>query len=204
MLSVNHGLSKPCRQLVAAGRDYGSRFPCATKNRRREYLWEMAYKEGVNSDFFCPSTFTACNAGCSVNGLWLSKSFPLTNPCIQLCRGANKRSRMDFRHSSLETDPLASASRPSSESTLATWAAAVLPDAQRSPRIVRSPWLGSGCLRGFGVYGVDQELFLASYCVLGRATASPLSNGKVAAVHGLTDRRTQKPAHASVPHAQPP
>lgn len=24
----------------------------ATKNREGEYLWEMAYKEGVNSDFF--------------------------------------------------------------------------------------------------------------------------------------------------------
>lgn len=65
----------------------------------------MAYKEGVNSDFFCPFTSTACNAGCSVNGLWLSKSFPLTNPCIQLCRDANKRPSIDFRHSSLETDP---------------------------------------------------------------------------------------------------
>lgn len=62
----------------------------------------MAYKEGVNSDFFCPFTSTACNAGCSVNGLWLSKSIPLTNPCIQLCRDANKRSNMDFHHSSLK------------------------------------------------------------------------------------------------------
>lgn len=70
----------------------------------------MAYKEGVNSDFFRPFTFTPRNAGCSVNGLWLSKSFPLTNPCIQLCRDANKRPSMDFHHSSPETDPLASGS----------------------------------------------------------------------------------------------
>lgn len=80
----------------------------------------MAYKEGVNSDFFCRFTFKACNAGCSVNGLWLSKSFPLTNPCIQLCRDANKRSSMDFRHSSLETDPLASGPRQVTVQPLAT------------------------------------------------------------------------------------
>jgi hypothetical protein len=51
MHSVTHGLSKPYRRLAATGRDYDSRFACATKNRRREYLWEMPYKKGAKSDF---------------------------------------------------------------------------------------------------------------------------------------------------------
>jgi len=55
----------------------------------------------------------------------------------------------------------AHASRSSSKSTLAIWAAVAWLDARPSPHIVRNPWLGSRCLPRKERGGVDQGLFSA-------------------------------------------
>lgn len=105
------GLSKPVVDMQRRTETRTLKKRPQRKTRLGSIFGKWPTRKGLNLTFFARSPSQHATPAALLTVPWLSKSFPLTNPCIQLCRDANKRPSMDFRHSSPETDPLASGPR---------------------------------------------------------------------------------------------